>query len=58
MEYIPQLFENKAGVVEYIPQLLHYSITCALKVAGKLLNHDIFKVSKDFLKGWEKRINY
>ena len=27
-------------------------------VAGKLLNRDVFKVSKDFLKGWEKRINY
>jgi hypothetical protein len=31
VEYIPQLFENNAGVVEYIPQLLHYSITCPPK---------------------------
>ena len=37
LEYIPQLFENIAGVVEYIPQLLYYSITCALKVAGKVI---------------------
>ena len=26
-----QLFENNAGVVEYIPQLLHYSLTCSSK---------------------------
>jgi hypothetical protein len=31
VEYIPQLFEINAGVVEYIPQLLHYSITCPPK---------------------------
>ena len=27
-------------------------------VAGRLMNRDVFKVSKDFLDGWEKRINY
>ena len=27
-------------------------------VAGKLLNRNVFKVSKDFVKGWENRINY
>ena len=37
VEYIPQLFENNAGVVEYISQLLHYSITCPLKVGGKVI---------------------
>ena len=31
MEYITQAFENNTGVVEYIPQLLHYSITCPSK---------------------------
>ena len=31
-------------------------ITCY--VAGKLLDHEVFNISKDFLKGWSRRINY
>ena len=31
-------------------------ITCY--VTGKLLDHAVFNISKDFLKGWSRRINY
>ena len=27
-------------------------------VAGKLLDHEVFKISKDLLKGLSRRINY
>ena len=31
-------------------------ITCY--VVGKLLDREVFNISKDFLKGWSRRINY
>ena len=37
MEYIPQLFENVVGVVEYAPQLLQEFLFCPPKVGGLII---------------------
>ena len=51
-------FTWKGSYYAYINSIIVSGGKINCYVAGKLLNHDVFKVSKDFLKGWEKRINY
>ena len=51
-------FTWKGSYYTYINSIIVSGGKINCYVSGKLLNRDVFKVSKDFLKGWSKRINY